>query len=114
LGALFSDLSVVVAALSIAALCLILGIRNITPSSPECTFIQLINPAMTATQDLVNFLLAGFVVKIVTEWREQRVTYQKLHSEAANFTSLLCATIQVFSFTFHQGSLRFHHFPCDN
>ena len=32
----------------------------------------------SAIQTLVAFLLAGFVAKVVSEWREQRLTYTTL------------------------------------
>ena len=63
--------------------------------SSKNQFFLLIQQMTTAIQSLVAFLLAGFVVKVVNEWRVQRVTYGTLIGKARSFTIMACAFVQV-------------------
>jgi len=59
-------------------------------------YALVISYSTSSIQSLVSFVLAGFVAKVVNEWRIQRQTYGTLVGKSRSFMILACAYIQVY------------------
>lgn len=60
-----------------------------------CEYFKLILKLRAAFLTLNQFILAGYVLKVLLEWRTQRKNYSNVVSFAVNFATLCCSLIQV-------------------
>ena len=69
--------------------------RRESDFNPRNEYSLVISYSTSSIQALVSFVLAGFVTKVVNEWRIQRQTYGTLVGKSRSFMILACAYIQV-------------------